>query len=76
MGKVFLGPRASSDNVITQVGDYKNWLQSLADFLCRGGGLAAELMWKHSGWCLLRPMKSDQSEQIGLFEKGVLKGSQ
>ena len=23
----------------------------------------AELMWKHGGWCLLRPVRADQSEQ-------------
>lgn len=33
----------------------------------------AELMRKHSGWCLLRPVRADQSELTGLFRKGVLK---
>ena len=33
----------------------------------------AELIRKHSGWCLLRPERADQSELTGLFRKGALK---
>ena len=32
----------------------------------------AELMQKHSGWGLPRPMRADQSEQTGLFQDWVL----
>lgn len=27
----------------------------------------AELMWKHGGWCLLRPERADQWGQTGIF---------
>lgn len=33
----------------------------------------AELNLEHGGRCLLRPVKADQSEQIGLFFEGALK---
>ena len=33
----------------------------------------AELMWKHRWWCLVRPVKADQSEQTRLFKKWSLK---
>ena len=32
-----------------------------------------ELMQKHGGRCLLRPVRGDQSEQTGLFGHGALK---
>lgn len=33
----------------------------------------AELMQKHGGWCLLRPVRADQSEQTGFLGRGLLK---